>query len=177
MPGWLTTFFLTGLMITVSVDDPFLDKKSAVEIFDAFGVSVPENELSAIMHDSLGYPLAISVIARLMSNGRHYDSKLIGETLNELYHYFDEMIFKRFDLPIRRFLLELVPFDTFGTELTKSEQQVLRLLCADKSNSEIGEILGISLATVKSHVSHILQKLGVNRRSEARTVAIKYELL
>lgn len=119
MPGWLAPFFLTGLMITVGVDDLFLDKKSAVEVFDAFGVSVPENELSAIMHDSLGYPLAISVIARLMSKGRHYDSKLIGETLNELYHYFDEMIFKRFDLPIRRFLLELVPFDTFGTELAK----------------------------------------------------------
>ena len=33
MLGWLTIFFLTGLMITVSVDDPFLDKKSAVEIF------------------------------------------------------------------------------------------------------------------------------------------------
>ena len=129
------------------------------------------------MHDSLDYPLAISVIARLMSNGKHYYSKLIGETLNELYHYFDEMIFKRFYLPIRRFLLELVPFDTFGTELTKSEQQVLRFLCADKGNSEIGEILGISLSTVKSHVSHILQKLGVSRRSQAKTTAQKLHII
>jgi len=31
--------------------------------------------------------------------------------------------------------------------------------------------LDIKLATVKSHVSHILQKLGVNRRSEAKTAA------
>ena len=36
---------------------------------------------------------------------------------------------------------------------------------------QIGQILDIKLATVKTHVSHILQKLGVKRRSEAKTVA------
>ena len=61
--------------------------------------------------------------------------------------------------------------------LTESEMQVLRLICADKSNSEIGEILNIRLTTVKSHVSHILQKLSVNRRSEAKTMAGKLHLL
>ena len=40
-----------------------------------------------------------------------------------------------------------------------------------RSNAEIGQILDIKLATVKTHVSHILQKLGVKRRSEAKTVA------
>lgn len=60
--------------------------------------------------------------------------------------------------------------------LTTAEMQVLRLLCADKSNAEIGEILDIKLATVKSHVSHILQKLGVKKRSEAKTVANKFKL-
>ena len=55
--------------------------------------------------------------------------------------------------------------------------QVLRLVCADKSNAEIGEILDIKLTTVKSHVSHILQKLGVKRRSEAKTAAEKLRLL
>ena len=54
---------------------------------------------------------------------------------------------------------------------------VLKLLCADRSNAEIGAILDIKLATVKSHVSHILQKLGVKRRSEAKTVAEELWLL
>ena len=61
--------------------------------------------------------------------------------------------------------------------LTAAEQQVLRLLCADKSNGEIGEILGIRLPTVKSHVSHILQKLGVKRRGEVKRAAEQYRLL
>ena len=62
-------------------------------------------------------------------------------------------------------------------KLTEAEMQVLRLLCADKSNSEIGEILNIRLATVKSRVSHILQKLGVSRRGEAKTAANRLNIL
>nr|WP_253292816.1 LuxR C-terminal-related transcriptional regulator [Intestinimonas sp. MSJ-38] len=52
-----------------------------------------------------------------------------------------------------------------------------RLICADKSNAEIGEILNIRVSTVKSHVSSVLSKLGVNRRSEARTAAKKLWLI
>lgn len=61
--------------------------------------------------------------------------------------------------------------------LSATEKQVLRLICADKSNAEIGEAMGIKLATVKVHVSHILVKLNVNRRSEAKTAAEKLRLL
>ena len=50
-------------------------------------------------------------------------------------------------------------------------------MCADKSNAEIGAILNIKLATVKTHVSHILDKLGVSRRGEAKTAAQKLWLL
>lgn len=55
--------------------------------------------------------------------------------------------------------------------MTATELQVLRLMCADKSNAEIGHILDIKLPTVKTHVSHILTKLNVSRRSEAKTAA------
>ena len=61
--------------------------------------------------------------------------------------------------------------------LTAAEMQVLRLICADKSNAEIGEILNIRVSTVKSHVSSVLSKLDVNRRSEARTAAKKLWLI
>ena len=61
--------------------------------------------------------------------------------------------------------------------LTATETQVLRLLCHNRSNQEIGEILGIRLTTVKTHVSHILQKLGVNGRNEAKTAAEQLHLL
>ena len=71
----------------------------------------------------------------------------------------------------------LRPQSSFFEKLTETEMQVLRLVCADKSNSEIGKILSIQLATVKSHVSHILQKLGVSRRSEAKTTAERLHII
>lgn len=61
--------------------------------------------------------------------------------------------------------------------LSAAETQVLKLLCENLSNQEIGEILGIKLPTVKTHVSRILQKLGVNRRSEAKAAAEKLRLI
>ena len=61
--------------------------------------------------------------------------------------------------------------------LTDAEQHVLRLLCQDMSNQEICEILGIKLATVKTHVSHILQKLGVKSRGGAKSAAEKEGLI
>ena len=64
-----------------------------------------------------------------------------------------------------------------GEELTAAEMQVLRLICADRSNAEIGAILNIKLPTVKTHVRHILTKLNVSRRGEAKTAAKKLRLI
>lgn len=54
---------------------------------------------------------------------------------------------------------------------------MLRLICANKSNAEIGEILDIKLSTVKTHVSSILRKLGIQRRSEAKETAERLHLI
>lgn len=64
-----------------------------------------------------------------------------------------------------------------GEELTPTELQILHLLCADKSNAEIAQIMDVKLPTVKTHVSHILDKLNVKRRAEAKTVAKKLRLI
>lgn len=62
-------------------------------------------------------------------------------------------------------------------ELTPTELQILHLLCADKSNAEIAQIMDVKLPTVKTHVSHILDKLDVKRRAEAKTAAKKLHLV
>jgi DNA-binding CsgD family transcriptional regulator len=71
----------------------------------------------------------------------------------------------------------LRPPQTLAEPLSAAEMQVLRLLCSNRSNQEIGETLNISLNTVKTHVSHILQKLEVSRRGEAKDAAEKLRLL
>jgi DNA-binding CsgD family transcriptional regulator len=49
--------------------------------------------------------------------------------------------------------------------LTSREMDVVRLLCCGRTNREIGECLKIGQATVKTHLIHIFEKLGVETRS------------
>jgi NarL family two-component system response regulator LiaR len=63
-----------------------------------------------------------------------------------------------------------------GDDLTKREIEVLHLLVKGLSNTAIAQHLIISPATVKSHVSHILDKLGVASRTEAATLAVRMGL-
>ncbi|WP_282796075.1 response regulator transcription factor [Streptomyces sp. CC224B] len=57
--------------------------------------------------------------------------------------------------------------------LTPRELEVVLLLAQGKSNAEVAEKLSVSMATVRSHVHHVLRKLGVGTRAQA--VAIAYE--
>ena len=63
-----------------------------------------------------------------------------------------------------------------GYDLTDRERAVLRLLVEGRSNPEIADRLSVSRSTVKTHVSHILEKLGVGSRLEAVTLAIRHKL-
>jgi DNA-binding NarL/FixJ family response regulator len=60
-----------------------------------------------------------------------------------------------------------------GSALSARELEVLRLLVDGKSNKEIGATLYISEGTVKVHVNHILEKLGVEGRTAASIEALK----
>ena len=51
--------------------------------------------------------------------------------------------------------------------LSGRELEVLRLLAAGKSNQQIADELVVTLATVKSHVGHILGKLAAANRTQA----------
>jgi DNA-binding NarL/FixJ family response regulator len=57
--------------------------------------------------------------------------------------------------------------------LTDREVDVLRLIATGNSNKLIADQLSIGEATVKSHVTNILSKLGANDRSHAVTIGLK----
>lgn len=63
--------------------------------------------------------------------------------------------------------------DRIAAELNERELRVLDLIADGMTNREIGAQLYLSEKTVKHHVSDILSKLGVTRRVEAATFAIR----
>jgi two-component system NarL family response regulator len=75
------------------------------------------------------------------------------------------------DVAVR--LAERVP----QSDLSPREMEVLRLVADGKSNKRIADALGLSEATVRTHVSNILGKLGVDDRTQAATEAIRRGIL
>ncbi len=61
--------------------------------------------------------------------------------------------------------------------LSERELEVLRLMAQGLSNQDIGTALNIGESTVKSHVTRILNKLGVSDRTQAVIVGIKRGLV
>jgi NarL family two-component system response regulator LiaR len=61
--------------------------------------------------------------------------------------------------------------------LTGRERQVLELMADGLTNADIAERLVIGVATVKTHVSSIMAKLGVSTRTEATSIAIRRGLV
>jgi DNA-binding CsgD family transcriptional regulator len=62
-------------------------------------------------------------------------------------------------------------------QLTPRELSTLRLLADGRSNKEIGNELGISERTVKAHLGHLFEKLGVTSRTEAVKIAARRGLV
>ena len=60
-----------------------------------------------------------------------------------------------------------------SSALTKREIDVLELVAAGKANQAVGDELHISVATVKTHLIHIYDKLGVDDRTSAVTAALE----
>ncbi|HET7637888.1 MAG TPA: response regulator transcription factor [Ktedonobacteraceae bacterium] len=66
---------------------------------------------------------------------------------------------------------------TPGSELTEREREVLALVARGYTNKQIADTLYVTEKTARNHVSHILEKLGLSRRSEAAAFAVEHKLV
>ncbi len=76
-------------------------------------------------------------------------------------------------LPVARALASRLPH----SDLSSRELEVLHLLVGGNSNKDIANVLGITEATVKSHVSTILMRLDVEDRTQAVVAALQRGLV
>ena len=118
-PGCLTAFQYTGLMTVLEADDLLFDADDVRRLLRLYGVEAADSEIDGILKESVGYPLGVAITARCMSPGKPWTPELAARVFHEVFLYFETAIYRRFDLPVRRFLLELAPFESFDLEMAR----------------------------------------------------------
>ena len=106
-------------MTVLEADDLLFDREDVRKLFADREIPVTDSELGCILKTSIGYPLGAVITARCMSGRRPFGPELVAKAFQEVFAYFETMIYRRFDLPIRRFLLELALFDRFDLEMAR----------------------------------------------------------
>ena len=147
VPGWLMPFQVLGLLMTVEYDELFLSRSETAAVFKSFGIEPGEQEITDIFKRTFGYPLAVTLTAREMSRKTAYDTSVYEEIADKIYFYFDDVIFRRLEIPMRRFLMNLAPFEDFEAELAKIAN----------GDSHAGE----HLADIMQNTGMIISKKGV----------------
>ncbi|MEW6228611.1 MAG: response regulator transcription factor [Bacillota bacterium] len=139
-------------------------------VFDAFRAGA-----LGCVDRSIGAEELVNAI-RVVSSGRHFASPqvvriLVDELarLKEVASGFEEAVAHAVTGPAGSVASAA---ETPSHVLTPRESEVLSLVACGKSNREIARTLSISEKTVKNHVSHILHKLGTDRRTQAAVWAI-----
>ncbi len=118
-PGCLMAFQYAGLMTVVGPKDLLFDREDIRSLFDVNDIPVTDGEIAGILKESIGYPLGVAITVQNMSSGVRFSQEIVGRSFQEVYRYFETAIYLRLDLPYRRFLLELAPFESFNLEMAR----------------------------------------------------------
>ena len=104
------------------------------------------------------------------------DAKSVAESLRAKYEASPAVTRQLLDQVGRRLPAAVAREEAGLAQLTEREREVLRLIASGYANKEIARELVVSERTVKGHVSNILNKLGVQDRTQAALYAVKHKL-
>jgi DNA-binding NarL/FixJ family response regulator len=112
-----------------------------------------------LLKDSADNDLVRAVQA--VAQGRPFFSPAITQTLLEDY---------------MRYLQQRGLEDSYDL-LTEREREVLQLLAEGKSNKEVASLLNLSLYTVETHRTHLMQKLNLHNTAEIVLYAVRKKII
>lgn len=119
IPGWLMPFQFAGILLTIDILALNFDRATAQRMLESRGIPVSPGEMGVIQQDLKGYPIAMDILCRKLKNGAAYNTDILNVIKRELFIYFEETVYRRFEPPLRRLLISLAPFERFHLELAK----------------------------------------------------------
>ena len=134
--------------------------------------------LEAVKAGAAGYVLKdaprqqlLGAVKRILSGESPINQELVMQVLRRLSeeHVSEEELVHEPSAEKREMLL--------AESLTAREFDVLRLLCAGKTNRQISYELHLSLSTVEKHLERLIAKLGVSDRTQVAVKAIDHGLV
>lgn len=120
VPGWLMPFQLAGVMQVFSHDDLLLGRNLSKKMLESYGIVVSELDMVGIHQGMQGYPVALRFLVSRMEGGKPYCNATLDAVKRDIFRYFDETVYHRFERPMRNLLLCLAPFEAFTAEMAKS---------------------------------------------------------
>ena len=132
VPGVFRAFQYTGDMMVIGARDLLFDRDDIRKMLFEYNIKLTDSEINEMLKESIGYPLGVVTLQCInhADSQRVFNSDIVKEAYHEVFLYFEAAIYHRFDLPIRRLLLELASFDNFDYELA-------RMVSGDPSTSEL----------------------------------------
>lgn len=144
-----------------------LDENPDIKIVILSMQSTVEDIFRALKAGATGYLLKESAGSEVVdavhaaSNGRRYLSRKVDDILIDSYIYESESI-----------------GDTSPLEkLSSREKEVLQLVAEGKSSNEIAELLFLSVKTIETYRSRLMQKLGIKDKAGLIKFAINHNLI
>lgn len=119
LPNWLIPYQVTGMLVQINSNLLSFDRDAIHEMLNMHNIILSEREFDLLAERVKGYPLAVSVLCRLLNDGRHYDESVAGEAMSEIFFAFETYVYERFEIPMRQLIIGLAPFETFNMELAK----------------------------------------------------------
>jgi non-specific serine/threonine protein kinase len=142
---------------------------AARAVAEAIGyvVALPERARFERAHDAASGCVGTAVFEAAFAAGQ---ANSLNQATEEAMHFARGIISADPALPVPP-AADVPPEPLSASGMTAREFEVLRLLAAGQTNPEIARALFISPATVRVHVSHILEKLDARTRTEAAAAA------
>lgn len=114
------------------------------------------------LHKDSEMEVLVDAIRTVAKGGRYFNEAITSLVFEEFYRH--EKTGKSKEKKI-------------SNDLTRREHEILEIVAQGKSNKEVADTLFISIKTVETHKTHILEKLGLRNTAELVKYAIKNNII